>query len=199
MRIGRFYPAKARIGNTVVGDGFSSTEVSFQRLSFHAIGYGDKVRIVDLIKRKIHTGDDFEINQRTNLHLSAAAEWHCSGRTARSPSNHRVGFLAKEFRMAEVQQVEEALERVGGQFDGNAIALKSPIRAVTTPRHGSDYRALSCFLLPRIRTICSIQLCAIEPDELERQPTVYCFDYNGERECANQHLFCSPAKGIWNG
>ena len=93
-RVGRFGPVVVHIGGTVVGDGFSPTEVSFRKLSFHAIDYGGTVRISDLVKKKIHTGEEFEMNQRTNLHLSDAVEWHCAGRTDRVPSNHRVGFLA---------------------------------------------------------------------------------------------------------
>ena len=65
-----------RIGDTVVEGGFAPAEVSFNRFPFRAIDYGGKVRIVDLAKRKIRTGDDFEISQCDNLHFPDAAEWH---------------------------------------------------------------------------------------------------------------------------
>ena len=122
---------------------------------------------------KIHTGDDFEINQRANSHLSDAVEWRLSGRTPLAPSNRRVGFLSRELRMAEVQQSEEATELVKSRTDGKSVALGSPIRDVTAPRRDRDYRALSFFLLPRIRAMRTSQICVIELDEYERKPTVY--------------------------
>lgn len=56
VRLGKFDPVLVRIGNAIVGVGYSPTEVSCERLPLHAIDYGDKVRISDLIKRKLQTG-----------------------------------------------------------------------------------------------------------------------------------------------
>ena len=94
-RLGKFDPLLVRIGNTIAADGFSSTEVRFKRLSFHAIDYGDKLRTSDLIKRKLRKGYEFGNNQCANLRLSDAVEWRFSGRTSRVPSNHRVCFCPK--------------------------------------------------------------------------------------------------------
>ena len=72
-------------------------------LFLHATDYGDKFRISELIK-KLHAGDDVEINQCANVHSSGGS----SGRTSRVPSNHTVAFLSKEFRTVDAQQAEEA-------------------------------------------------------------------------------------------
>ena len=152
-RMGRFGPVMARICDTIVGGGFPPTEVSLKRLSPHAIDYGDKVRISDLIMRKIRSGDDFDINRCANLHLSDAAAWRCSGRTSRVPSNHRAGFRVKELRQAEDQQAEESLNLVKDRVGWKSVAKKSLIRDVMTPHHDRDYRAMACLLLPHIRTM----------------------------------------------
>ena len=97
--------------------------------------------------------------------------------------------------MIEVQQAEEESVAMEGRADGQAAALRSPIRDVTTPHHDRDYRDLACFLLPHVRPICNSQICVIELDDREHVPTVYCFDHCQEKEAAAQPLFLLDHRG----
>ena len=128
------------------------------------------------MKKKLHTADNFEINQCANLHLAAAVEWHCTGRSSRAPSIRRVGFLAKEFREIELLQAEEADLAVVGRDDGKAAALRSLTHDVVSPHHDRDYRALSCFLLTHVRAMCKSPIFVVELNEQARRAAAYCFD-----------------------
>ena len=194
-RSGRFEPQAVRMGGRVVCDGFTSTEITSECLTFHAIDYGDKVRMNDTVKRKLHTSDTFEINQCTNLHLAAAIEWHCAGRASRPPSNHRVGFLAKEFREIELLQSEEAALAIGTCDEGISVALRCLIHDVISPHHDRDYRALSCFLLQHVRSLCKSSICVVELNEQARRAAVYCFDPNDHMEDESMPLFLLAHRG----
>ena len=103
MRGWEFEPVAVRLrGGSISGDCVTPTEVPFRCLTSHSIDYGGKVRIDDA-NRRLRTSEESEANRRANLHLSDDAEWRCSCKSARVPSNRRVGFLENGLRVFETQ------------------------------------------------------------------------------------------------
>ena len=115
-------------------------------LRYKALGYGDRIRLSERLRRATSNVEKSEPNQCVLLHLVSGVMWYRGGREVGIPELSKILLETEEWRMVELSQAEHAIQYCDGVDNAIAQELLSISREVLSADHDRGYRSMSVFL-----------------------------------------------------